>query len=86
MCARKFSLEDQTSSKKQDLGSPVQLTGWANQDETKSWTSNYFPKDDWISKDICILHSALFLLSSLESNNISTLHLPIFSNLVEETV
>ena len=38
----------------------------------------YFPKDDWISKDICILHSALFVLSSLESNNISTLHLPIF--------
>ena len=66
MCARKFSLEDQTSRKKQDLGSPVQLTGWANQDQTKSWTSNYFPKDDWISKDSSVRPKPGFLIGKFD--------------------
>ena len=37
----KFSLEDQTSSKKQDLGGPVHYTGWAKLDKTKYWVLNF---------------------------------------------
>ena len=37
----KFSLEDQTSSKKQDLGGPVHYTGWVNLDKAKYWVLNF---------------------------------------------
>ena len=53
----KFSLEDQTSSKKQDLGGPVHYTGWVNLDKTKYWVLNFeFLHTDEIAYLKCIFN------------------------------
>ena len=53
----KFSLEDQTSSKKQDLGGPVHYTGWAKLDKTKYWVLNFeFLHTDEIAYLKCIFN------------------------------